>query len=460
MRFAICRFRETVLRRLARSLRRRRVSSARAGGRRRRRRARFLRTLPGRLFLLSGVLLLVLARRAAVRSRCRRSLDVFRKVVVARVHRRDRAGWRCSAICATARALPLARPAQADPLVSVCSASCPSCSSSCFVLVGGVAAVHRTSRAYVFHEGFHDLVDDVQQIAETSAIEIGRNPAAAAGGDRPEVREPRAAVSRSCRWRSCRCARLGAPAANAGSRCRDGAGPCAAGAWRHRPPPDARAAVGRSAAASGFRGVVTFSRVGRAATTRQLVDPRGRADARRHADRRRRPAVDTDIVARLQRPHRRADGRRSSPPDGVRRRVRRGPGIGRRERRSRCSEQTVAFMDCTDWATGTPGASRSASMRRAPPRTGSSRQVAQVSAARRRRLDPFAGRCCRARRAVARSSRASALVHGRRAGARRSPPRSTSSSSAPSASGRATSRIASRSSRAISSAIWPSRSTA
>ena len=136
---------------------------------------RFLRTLPGRLFLLSGGLLLVLLA-VRVFIPLPPFLEVFRKVAsialiiaiawlstLAILHNRHRLLWRVRRKLIISYLLLGFVPVM---LVVV------------LVLAASVV-VYTNVAAYVFHEGFADLLDDVHQIAETSANEIGRTPAAA-----------------------------------------------------------------------------------------------------------------------------------------------------------------------------------------------------------------------------------------------------------------------------------------
>jgi len=218
------------------------------------------------------------------------------------------------------------------------------------LVLAASVVVYTNVAAYVFHEGFADLLDDVHQIAETSANEIGRTPAAAESAitrkyenlakQYPKLSLAVVAVPGSA-----------APATNAGSHAATAPRPVAAGAWRHLRPPDAAPPWLSPAAASGFRGVVTFSASGApddvAVVVRAAVPT---ADQTRVvvAD----LPVDTDIITRLQaRTTVRMGAITAATECGV---SGEGPASAT-DRTFSLFRESVAFMDCTDWATGKSG---------------------------------------------------------------------------------------------------------
>jgi sigma-B regulation protein RsbU (phosphoserine phosphatase) len=131
-----------------------------------------LNSLPGRLFLLSAGLLLALAAVRLVVD-LPPLLDLFRKVVsfacLAAL------GWLGVLALVRHRRHLLWRVRRKLILSYVFLGLVPVALIAAFVLAGGVL-LYMTVAQYVFQAGFTNLVEDIEQIAETTAIEIGRSP--------------------------------------------------------------------------------------------------------------------------------------------------------------------------------------------------------------------------------------------------------------------------------------------
>jgi sigma-B regulation protein RsbU (phosphoserine phosphatase) len=205
----------------------------------------YFETLPGRLFILSGVLVAVLfAIRLFVT--LPEIVDIFRKV--ASIAFLLSAGWLGALLFRHNRRLVLWRVRRKLILSYVLLGMVPVALVAMFALTGGIL-LYTNVAAYVFHEGFHDYQEDVEQIAATSAIELGRNP-----------RGLQAAIDRKVANLSAQYPALSlAVVPTAGeSGGRDGAGETAfAGAWRHGPPP--ATVPDWIIQARGFRGVLASS---------------------------------------------------------------------------------------------------------------------------------------------------------------------------------------------------------
>ncbi len=151
----------------------------------------YFETLPGRLFVLSGVLvavLFVLRQFVALPE----IVDIFRKVVS--IAFLVAAGWLGALVFRHNRRLLLWRVRRKLVLSYLLLGFVPVVLVALFALTGGVM-LHTNVATYVFDEGLRDFQDDVQQIAETSALELGRNPQNVAGRARSEGGEPVTAVS-------------------------------------------------------------------------------------------------------------------------------------------------------------------------------------------------------------------------------------------------------------------------
>ena len=135
----------------------------------------FVRTLPGRVFLLSSVLLLILI---VVRlfAPLPEFVELFRKVV--------RVAWFLSLaavvylVVSQSSGRFLWRVRQKLILSYVFLGVVPVLLVVTLALVGG-GILYINVAAYMYLEGFTDIAGDVQQIAETGAAEIGRTPEAA-----------------------------------------------------------------------------------------------------------------------------------------------------------------------------------------------------------------------------------------------------------------------------------------
>jgi serine phosphatase RsbU (regulator of sigma subunit) len=135
--------------------------------------ASLLRTLPGRLLLLtSGLLLLTVGLQVFITPPP--FIDLFRKVVslawLAGV------GWIAALAISRNRRAFLWRVRRKLLLSYLFLGVVPVVLSMAFALAFGVL-LYVTVTSYVFLEGYGDTVEDVHQIAETSAIELGRSPA-------------------------------------------------------------------------------------------------------------------------------------------------------------------------------------------------------------------------------------------------------------------------------------------
>jgi sigma-B regulation protein RsbU (phosphoserine phosphatase) len=131
-----------------------------------------LATLPGRLFLLSSGLFVALAALRLVID-LPAFLDLLRRVVslacvVALI-------WLGSLALVRNRRVLLWRVRRKLILSYVFLGLVPVALIAAFVLAGGVL-LYMTVAQYVFQAGFRNVVDDVEQIAETTAVEIGRAP--------------------------------------------------------------------------------------------------------------------------------------------------------------------------------------------------------------------------------------------------------------------------------------------
>jgi serine phosphatase RsbU (regulator of sigma subunit) len=308
---------------------------------------RFLSTLPGRLFLLSGASLLVLfiVRQFVALPDV---LEVFRKVVslavivaivwlavLAVIHNRRRLLWRVR------RKLILSYVFLGFvPVVLVVA----------FALAASVV-LYINVAAYVFSEGFGDLLDDVYQIAETSAGEIGRNPAVT------EVALARKYENLAKHYPALALAVLpageGAGSTNGSAQSGKAKPPAivVAGPWRHMRPPTAPPEW-LSRSSSGFRGVVAYTAADapdewHLAIRAAVPTPNGAriviADV----------PVDTEIIARLADRTTIRMGDLSIPASCG--------GTETQAVRTRPSNvlslfsESVAFMDCTNWLTGKSG---------------------------------------------------------------------------------------------------------
>ena len=219
-----------------------------------------VRTLPGRLFILSSAILfpIFIARQIV---EIPDFVDTFRKVVAF--------AWVVSLVWLAVLAVSrrsgrfLWRVRQKLILSYVFLGFIPVLLVVLLTLVGGLVAYLNVA-GYMFHEGFRDIADDVQQIAESTAAEIGRTPSEAtqAIGRKYLTWSPQYSTI------SLAVVPVEAPAppskSDANSRVAKTDGPAKtialsavtlAGPWRHTPPPDEVPDWLRGAPA-GFRGVI------------------------------------------------------------------------------------------------------------------------------------------------------------------------------------------------------------
>ena len=131
-----------------------------------------LRTLPGRLLILSGaVALSLLAARQLVD--LPEILDVFRKV--ASIAALVALGWIGAITIARNRRWLLWRVRRKLILSYVFLGFVPVLLVGLFALAGSVV-LYTNIAAFVFREGVEDIIDDVTQVAEATASELGRAP--------------------------------------------------------------------------------------------------------------------------------------------------------------------------------------------------------------------------------------------------------------------------------------------
>jgi hypothetical protein len=202
-------------------------------------RARLFRTLPGRLFILSSaplVVLLIIQSFVALPE----LLVIFRKVlslaavvsvvslaVMAIARNRRRFLWRVRRKLILSYVFLGVLPVLLVVALAMASA---------LILYMDVAG-------YMFHEGFTDISNDIQQVAEDTAAEIGRSPSAASDE-----------LSRRSRNLASRYPSLSLAVIPLGEGAPAGA-PIVAGPWKHVTPP-AVAPAWLSRSAQGFKGVI------------------------------------------------------------------------------------------------------------------------------------------------------------------------------------------------------------
>jgi serine phosphatase RsbU (regulator of sigma subunit) len=134
--------------------------------------ASLFRTLPGRLLLLTSGLLLITVGAQALFT-LPPVIELFRKVVS--LGWLVGAGWLAGLVVSRNRRTFLWRVRRKLLLSYVFLGVVPVMLVIAFVLALGVL-LYVTVASYVFLEGYGDTVENVHQIAETSAIELGRDP--------------------------------------------------------------------------------------------------------------------------------------------------------------------------------------------------------------------------------------------------------------------------------------------
>jgi serine phosphatase RsbU (regulator of sigma subunit) len=290
--------------------------------------ASLLRTLPGRLLLLtSGLLLLTVGLQFFVTPPA--FIDVFRKVVslawLAGV------AWIVILAISRNRRAFLWRVRRKLLLSYLFLGVVPVVLSLAFALAFGVL-LYVTVTSYVFLEGYEDTVEDLHQIAETSAIELGRSPATATAALERKV------ANLVATYPALSLAAVPVSSADV---------TVTAGPWRHGTPPDAVPAWIRLA--GGFSGTLPLDVSGRqpALVIRSVVRT---SDGTRFviAD----LPVDAGVIERLR-------GRTGTGIEGL---VVSGCGAPpvaaaqtEANRQTSLFRETVAFVDCTAWPNGDKG---------------------------------------------------------------------------------------------------------
>jgi sigma-B regulation protein RsbU (phosphoserine phosphatase) len=293
-----------------------------------------LRTLPGRLFLLSSGLLLALVITQQFVA-LPPLIEIFRKVVSLAFIASGL--WLAVVAIARNRRRLLWRVRRKLILSYVFLGLFPVALVVVFALF--VAVLFYTNvAAYMFHEGFSDLVDNVQQFAETSAIEIGRSPDTAG----PAI--DRKVANLKSQFGELSMAVLPVKKANGAA-----GAVVTAGVWGHASPPESVPAW--VVDARGFRGAVALANkvngdphlVIRAAVLTPAGDWVVVADI----------PVDTDVISRLHdRTGTRIRGITLSDSSAGDTQVTAGSSTG--GGMLSVFQHTVVFMDCTDWETGRP----------------------------------------------------------------------------------------------------------
>jgi len=313
----------------------------------------YLDTLAGRLLILSGALMLVLfVLRAFVT--LPEILEIFRKVVtlafiVAVI-------WLGALVFKYNRRLLLWRVRRKLILSYLLLGFVPVVLVAIFALTSGFV-LYTNVAAYVFREGFKDFEDDVQQIAETSAIEIGRSP------QTTQAAIERKVINLTQQYPALSLAVLPVTASVQPSE-KNGAArqtrtlekgiqlqAAYAGAWRHVPVPTELpqwVAVGR-----GFQGVLAYATNGQPDDEHLLVRavvPTPDGTRMVLAD----LPIDTEMVAKLddQTGARMGEMTVDKVCGGT---AGQGPGPAPRGQVFSLFRKSVFFMDCTDWEFGQKG---------------------------------------------------------------------------------------------------------
>lgn len=299
---------------------------------------KYFRTLPGRLFILSSVLLLALAI-ARQFMELPLFVDVFRKVV--RLAWFVSMAWLAIVAIARNRRRFLWRVRQKLILSYVFLGFVPVLLVVALGLVSG-QILYMNVANYMFHESFADISNDVAQAAEAAAAEVGRTPASSADA------LTRRYDNLSSRYPEMSFAIIplaSDPAASAKS-----AAPSVmtAGPWRHTPAPiDAPPWLADSTA--GFSGVIALP--SHEAAGEWTLVMRAAVPTRDHqravvAD----LPVDSSIAAEIEARSKTRMGQLTvaekcgGPPNADAGSLSHGVLTG--------FSQTVAFLDCRNWQTG------------------------------------------------------------------------------------------------------------
>lgn len=294
--------------------------------------AGLVRTLPGRLLLLTSGLLLLIAG-AQLLVDLPPFFEVFRKVVS--LAWLVGLGWVAGLAISRNRRAFLWRVRRKLLISYVFLGAVPVVLVVAFVLALGVL-LYVTVTSYVFVEGYGDTVENVHQIAETSAIELGRTPSFATAALARKYEN----LARTYPELS-----LAVVPVDAAAVAETPVAPSVAGAWHHAAPPaSAPAWVTRT---RGFSGTVAMAGAdGRPALVIRAAVPTPDGSRLVVAD----LPVDASVISRLRdRTGASVDGlvvtRCGVSDDGA-------PPAGRQWALFR---ETVAFIDCVDWTSGEKG---------------------------------------------------------------------------------------------------------
>jgi serine phosphatase RsbU (regulator of sigma subunit) len=331
----------------------------------------FLRTLPGRLLILSGVIaaLLLVVRQFVVLPDV---VDLFRKV--ASLAFLVSLGWLAAVGFARNRRWLLWRVRRKLILSYVFLGFVPVLLVGLFAFTGAFL-LYTNIAAFVFREGFDNLADVVGQVAEATAGEIGRTP-----GDAAAVLT-RVQLNRATHYPMMSLALVPWPGA------KPIPGSPLSGPWRHNAAPTS--APDWLAGTAGFRGVIV------AAAPDHPDDPMLVIRAAMPTPDRRGFViadlpVDTAVVAQLDdRTRTRMGSVTARPACGGPAPTTAAPAASPRP--SVLFSTTVAFMDCTNWATGRPdrvSVSLSAPLAGVYSRVATA-QWGQIDTASTSGLDPF-----------------------------------------------------------------------
>jgi phosphoserine phosphatase RsbU/P len=302
--------------------------------------APLLRTLPGRLLLItSGLLLVIVGAQALVT--LPPSVDLFRKVV-SLVWLAGLAWLAVLAVSRNRRAF-LWRVRRKLILSYVFLGVVPAVLIVAFALAAGVL-LYVVVSSYAFKEGYADTIDEVRQVAETSALELGRNPVSAAS-----------ALDRKYSNLAPRYPALSLASVPVGRAARDSGGAAddivTAGPWLHEAAPEAVPAwVSKAGGFSGTLASIDAATGAPRLVIRSAVPTR---DGMRMviAD----LPVDAPLIARLRDRTGTAVGGLALLGCGG------TPPVSDPNRASRPGSQwslfreTEAFIDCTGWADGATG---------------------------------------------------------------------------------------------------------
>jgi sigma-B regulation protein RsbU (phosphoserine phosphatase) len=294
-----------------------------------------LRTLPGRLLILSGATALVLL---VVRQivELPEIVDLFRKV--ASLFTFVALGWLAAIGIARNRRWLLWRVRRKLILSYVFLGFVPVLLVALFALAGSVV-LYTNIASFVFREGIDDLLDDVAMVAEATASELGRSPADAA------AILTRVQLNRASHFPAISLALVPSAAAN---------GPAAvppAGPWKHLAAPGVVPGWLRLRA-TGFRGVLMTAPPDHPEDLMLVVRAAVPVPARQALVIVDLP-VDTAVIAQLDDRTGARMGRFTPPPKGECGVVEPPPAANPSPARGApLFTRTVAFMDCTNWATG------------------------------------------------------------------------------------------------------------